>query len=399
MPRRPRASSDLTILIAAGSITLLLCVASFLLAPVDSTTYRDGSSYSPRPGGAKAAFVMLRETGYHIDRSFEPLTAIRSRPQATVLILANPARSPSQQDVRALERFLAAGGIVVATDAAGAEFLPGLPGRGSRSASSAQPAPVPAAIVSPVTAGVPDVEMPTASAPVPPDSPYVVVYGSDRSPAIVLARVGEGMALWWADSRPLTNGAIRRSGHAELLLNIAGPPGERAILWDEHYHGLSRSFWSYLAATPLGFSSLQLGVIAAAALFTWSRRKWPIRALHVEPRTSPLEFVESMGALYQRAGVACSAVATVRARVRRALLATTRLPASTDDDTLADAVGQRRPIAAATVERVLRESADAARSADLGSTEAAAIVSRLQELTANLAAPRSIPAAGRRAAD
>ena len=109
--------------------------------------------------------------------------------------------------------------------------------------------------------------------------------------------------MWWASSAPLANGAIGRPQHVELLVNTLGPPGARTILWDEFYHGHTRSFWSYLAATP--FASRH------RCRPCGDRRRWRssptpgagVRSARrvVEPRTSPLEFVDTMGGLYERA--------------------------------------------------------------------------------------------------
>ena len=89
--------------------------------------------------------------------------------------------------------------------------------------------------------------------------------------------------------------------HVELLVNTLGPAGTRTVLWDEFYHGHTRSFWSYLADTPFFFAILQLAAIVGVALFTYARRRRPIRERVLEPRTSPLEFIDTMGGLYERA--------------------------------------------------------------------------------------------------
>ncbi len=66
----------------------------------------------------------------------------------------------------------------------------------------------------------------------------------------------------------------------------------------------------------------------------------------VEPRTSPLEFIDTMGGLYERARASAAAVATVYAHVRRRLLTALGLPLNTGDERLvavaADASGVRR---------------------------------------------------------
>jgi hypothetical protein len=386
MPARPPAS-DLKILIAAAAVTLLLSIASFLVAPVDSASYVTGSSYSPRADGAKAAFLMLKESGYAVERSFEPLTALRRSPERTVLILAAPVEGPSQQDIRVLRHFVEAGGIVLTTDRSGGEFLPGVPAPGPRDAFPEELTTVSAAIASPLTTGVPRIEVHRASKSLASASQYVTVYGDDASPAVVMARLGSGTAVWWADSWPLTNEGISASGHAELLLNLVGAPGARTVLWDEHYHGHARSLWSYIAGTPLPFVGLQMLLLSLAAVLAWSRRKWPIRHPVEVSRTSPLEFVDSMGALYERAGVARAAIATARARTRRDLIAAVRAPSATADAALARMVADRAGVEVPKIEGALAMGSEGATGADVDDAAAVRIVAELQRIAA---AARSI---------
>jgi hypothetical protein len=380
MPASWRAS-DLTIFAAAAAGTVLLTVASFLIAPPDLLPRNDGSSYAAHPGGGKAAFLLLQQMEYTIGRSFEPLTSLAGRtPESTALVLASPSQAASEQDKRALLTFLEQGGFVLGTGAEAAGFLPGGLRRTSRAAAVEERR---AATPSPLSAGIDGIEMSAAVDEIPLHSPFVPVFGSFEEPAVLTARFGRGRAVWWSGSGPLANGGISAPGHVELLLNALGPASERLVLWDEFYHGHSRSVWSYLAATPLLSAALQLSLIGAIALFTFGRRRQPIRPLVVEPRTSPLEFIETMGRLYERARAATAAVATVRERVRRRLLEVLGLPPTTPDDRLATAAAERLTLGA-DAGAVLRRAREATSDPDLASREGVAIASELQALAADL---------------
>ncbi len=163
-------TSDLTVLLVAGAGTVLLTAASFMVAPPDTLPRNDGSSYAAHPDGARAAFLLLKELGYHVDRSFEPVTAIRHAPEHTALVLANPSEAPSAQDVQALQTFVERGGLVLATGPVAAAFLPGVPQKTQRRNDAAalrasrarrQDRALPAAL----TDGVESVDMPSATAP------------------------------------------------------------------------------------------------------------------------------------------------------------------------------------------------------------------------------------------
>jgi hypothetical protein len=382
-------TSDLTVLTIAGVGTVLLTAASFMVAPPDALPRNDGSSYAAHPDGARAAFLLLKELGYRVERSFEPITALRHAPEDTVLVLASPSEAPSAQDVQALRTFIERGGLVLATGPAAAKFLPGVPQTTPKSTdadalrasrSRRQDRALPARF----TDGVESIDMPAAPAPLPLDSQYVALYGTDQAPAVLTARVEKGRAVWWAGSSPLSNGGIGRPHHVELLANTVGPPQERAVLWDEFYHGHTRSFWSYLAGTPFFFAVLQLAAICAIALFTHARRRRPIRARVVVPRTSPLEFVDTMGGLYERARASAAAVATVYAHVRRRLLAAVGLPPNTADERLVAVAAERLAFDPAVLASALSHARAAATDPDLTARQAVPLVAELQTFAARV---------------
>jgi hypothetical protein len=367
------------VLAVAAAGTILLTTASFVVAPPDALPRNDGSSYAPHPDGARAAYLLLQQLGYSVDRSFEPLAALRRDPATTTLVIALPAVRPSDQDGRALRDFLSRGGRVLIAGAETAWFLPEVPKRmGTR---SSHPRKQLAAVPGPLTAGAPEVELPSAGAGVPLESPLVPVYGTYEDAAVLAGRIANGHVVWWAGAGPLLNGGIARPGHVELLVNSIGPSAGRTVLWDEFYHGHTRSLWSYFAGTPLPFALLQMMGLAGAALFTFTRRHKPVRALVAEPRTSPLEFIDTMGGLYERARAANAAVATVRSRVRRQLLDAAGLPPSTPDERLVHVVGERLSLGA-DVASVMKRSQDASFDRGLTAAEAVAIVTDLQGLAA-----------------
>jgi hypothetical protein len=64
---------------------------------------------------------------------------------------------------------------------------------------------------------------------------------------------------------------------------------------------------------------MQLAIACAAILFTFSRRSGPIRMPSGDSRLSPLEFVDTLGSLYQTARAAPAAVEIVYQRLRLSL--------------------------------------------------------------------------------
>ncbi|HZL18897.1 MAG TPA: hypothetical protein VFG23_14245, partial [Polyangia bacterium] len=135
---------------------------------------------------------------------------------------------------------------------------------------------------------------------------------------VVSYAVGKGEAIWWSSSMPLTNVGLHEDASLRLLLATAGAPG-RTVLFDEYNHGVVPSLWDTAKGLPLRWLLAQLVIIALLLVLSFSRRNGPIRMPVAIPRTSPVEFAESMGHLYQRAGATNAATGMARRRLLRFL--------------------------------------------------------------------------------
>jgi hypothetical protein len=211
-----------------------------------------------------------------------------------------------------------------------------------------------------------------------PQPPFTTIYADARGAAVVAGRIGRGRAIYWSSALPATNAAIDEPGHVELLVDAIGPPLDRRVLWDEHYHGHRRTAWSYASGTPLPAALAQLGVIGLAAFLTVSFRRRPLRAVPDPPRTAPLEFVDTMGGLYERAGATTTAVTVALAHLRRRLIAVSGLPADADDASLARTAAGRAGLSPEALTALLTRARDAARG-PLSASAALAVVRALQE--------------------
>ncbi|HVL67076.1 MAG TPA: DUF4350 domain-containing protein [Vicinamibacterales bacterium] len=373
--------TDFRLLVGIGLLTVLLVAAGAVIEPPAGPAAAAPSSFSASPGGGKAAYLTLRELGYRVERSFEPLTALRVDPRETTLILTGPVQ-PSRQDERALQEFLRAGGIALLTGPGGADLL-GVR-RVERPAPFAPVATHRALAASPLALGAGEITMPPAGeAGFGPE--YVPVFAdADTRPLVVTAVIDGGRAIWLAAPTPLMNEQIARARNLQFLLNVVGAPGERLVLWDEHYHGYGRSLWSYAANTPLPWILAQAALLALAAVAVVSRRSGPVRARLEDPRTSPLEFIEMLQALYRRADAAPAAVASALHRFRRALTMVAGVPGTAADDVAARAAAAKLGLTASDVLQLLEESRRAAGEPRVEETAALALTARLQELIARL---------------
>ena len=305
--------SDRRLLIGAG-VFLLLVIVALALVPQDEEESSVPSSYSAQSRGAKAAFLLLQESGYNVARWERPPAELPSEPAHTVLVLAAPFRPISRDEKNALQTYLGRGGRILATGSRVSSYLP-------QADIDYEPLPAPnwkeyqPQLLTPLTSGGAIQMSPTAYWK-GPAAGFLAHYADDGRPIVVSYKVGNGEVIWWGASTPLTNAAIAKSGNLALLLNSLGRPGEVQIFWDEYFHGYRSSVGGYLDHPPIAYGLLQCALVFLALIFTFSRRHGPIHPLPEPSRLSPLEFIHTLGKLYRRANAVHPALAIPYARFR-----------------------------------------------------------------------------------
>jgi hypothetical protein len=310
-------AGDRRLLIAAGVVMVVLLALTFALAPAPKQqSIGSPSSYSSEWAGGRAAFLLLNQLGYRVERWELSPEELPSNPQGTVLILAEPEEA-SVDERMAIRQFVMGGGRVLALGGAAASLVPDaeaiqIPDWNLKSKTFS------ALVPSPLTRNAPEITMVAPDAWTGHSASQLGVYGTTDKPVVVAYPVGRGEVIWWASSSPLSNGIIREKDNLTFFLNAVGPTTTR-VLWDEYFHGARRSLLSYFAETPLPWAGLQVGIAFLAAMFTFSRRSGPIRVPAMESRLSPLEFVETLGDLYESADASPAAVGVAYQRFRTTL--------------------------------------------------------------------------------
>ena len=166
-------------------------------------------------------------------------------------------------------------------------------------------------------------------------------YGSEQGATVTKMRVGEGEIIWWGADSPLTNYGITKASNLALFLNCAGSPAATRVLWDEYFHGVRPGLWHYLSHTPLPWALLQLLTLAAFVVITYARRSGAVRPLRRKSRLSPLEFIETVGALYQLKGAAAGALEIAYSRFRFLLARRLGIPSTTPTAVLVRSVREK----------------------------------------------------------
>ena len=273
-----------------------LAVALILLLAVFTPEEQEDfpTTYGTDTHGAKAAYLLLAQSGFHVERWTRPLPElIPSVDSHTVLILPSPDGAPPTTDtVRAV---LDHGGRVLTAGLYGANILPDASaapgGHGPAHDCQAEPDGF-----SPLNVST-GVHLRTTTRWTATGPRFHVDYTCEGLPVAVHYSVGKGQAIWWADALPLENAGITQGGNLALLLASIGSVAGARIVWDEAPPSEPASLWSYAEGTPVGLIGWQLALVVGLLLFSISRRSGPLRPDPVVSRAAPMEFVAAMGAL------------------------------------------------------------------------------------------------------
>ena len=373
--------SDRRLLIWAGVFLLPLIVALAFFSQ-DEEESAVPSTYSAQTRGAKAAYLLLQDAGYNVERWEQSPADLPADPAHTILVLASPFRSPSKEEKNALQIYLDRGGKVLATGSSASYYLP-------RAETENEALPAPAwkeyqpQMVTPLTRGGAIQMSPTAYWKGAATS-VLAHYADEGRPIVVSYKVGQGEVIWWGASTPLTNAAIAKVGNMALLLNSLGEPGEFHVFWDEYFHGYKNSVSGYISAPPMLWGLVQCLLVFAALIFTFSRRNGPIRPLPEPSRLSPLEFVHTLGKLYRRANAVHSALAIPYARFRSMITRQLGLHADVPVADLARAVRNQLRYKDDSFEELLRQIESTLHNPELAEAYALELVQQLDRHTQNL---------------
>ena len=386
--------ADRKLLLGAAVFVVLLVAGTVLIGPPNRGPESSvPSTYSSASAGARAAYLLLRDLRYPVRRWEEPPDHLADAGHSSVLILAEPTDKPSKHEKQALLRFVQSGGrILFCGDAIQSFFSSAMISESVRGADWEK---FSAGLPSYFSQGAENIIMQPKAFWKRPAVTQLPLYGNPDAAAIITWRMGAGELVWWAGATPLTNAGIRQADNLRLFLNAVSPrsPNQPAnIYWDEYFHGQRGSLWSYVAGTPVAWGLLQLGFILAAVLFTFSRRWGPIAAPTARSRLSPLEFVDTLGGLYERAGATSVAVDVAYRHLRLKLTQKLALPAAITNPNLAAAAHARLGWNSDELQTTLERAGAAAATRKLSAAAGLELIQNLEAYTHRLGVPKiSVP--------
>jgi hypothetical protein len=333
--------ADRRLLIGAGVVFLALVIVGLLFANAGGSEAEIPTTYSSASGGARAAFLLLQESGYNVERWRRSPKDLPDGSGVT-LIVAEPLVAPTIEERQQVNAFVRGGGRLIAIGPFGGLFFIEDNGVALDPISGGLWKKVRAASPSPITRAAPEITLaPKAYWKIPPFA--VPLYGDPDRPLVVRTRAQAGEVLWWASATPLTNAGLREPGNMEFFLAAIGNREGNRILFDEYFHGYSDSDppKTSTSRAPLTWLGVQLALLAVVTLLAYSRRSLPVWVPAPESRLSPFEFVETLGNLYERANAAGVAVDICYQRFRFALARRLGLAGNVKAEELAQAVRDR----------------------------------------------------------
>jgi Domain of unknown function (DUF4350) len=403
--------SDRKFLLTSGAILGALTVVALLSgSPSGGESAGFVSSYSAASDGSKAAYTLLEELGYRVERWNQPPTELPESDNA-VLIMADPLITASAEESSALLGFVRKGGRIVITGLGGARIL-GESGPAEGTERTFEWKRFPAELPSAVSANAPEISMGGNIRWLKLGPDQLRCYGDRQGAAVVQNQLGKGEIIWWADSAPLTNYGLTQASNLTLFLNSVGPVApprprgqqtgspkefdraslQRAhVLWDEYYHGDRAGLWSYLGRTPVPWFLMQLALVFAATVFTYGRRAGPIRPLRQKSRLSPLEFVETLGDLYWRKRYSAGALEVAYQRFRSLVQRRLGLASSASTEELYRGVCDQLGWTLPGFWQALQRCERGVRDSDLGDVESLHLIQELYDYSHRLGLQRSLP--------
>jgi hypothetical protein len=310
------------------------------------------SSHSAQKDGSQALYAWLAQLGYRVSNHPESVFAVPAQTKAVFLLEPDPNLPLQSNEWQALDRFVQDGGILVCA------------GDGAGSASVARHygfSTQPAGYNHSVAAFTPVLRSPPldTARKIPLSENYLERAEFDYLPVLVADQhvyaaslpKGQGQVILVADSALFNNAGLKQAGAAELLLNLLAPiPRGTAIWFDEWHHGertleTTRSgLEDWLVYTPTGQAVLWVLLVVFVGLVLQGRYFGrPLAAQKDVDRRAPLEYVNALARLSQRAGHRSEILSGYYRQLKRSLSQRYRIDPNLPDPEIARKLAETHP--------------------------------------------------------
>jgi len=356
-----------TLLAVLGAVV----VAVALLTPEAAGRSEGGrSSYSTAPGGLGIAYELAERTGWKVERRLAPLDSAESPPSVQVVI--DPRVALGAHEVhRLFENVRRGGALIVSLDGAdeitdSLDVDMGPPGRILEGYNDPQ-CPEHSSFRSRALLAIPP-EVRGLVWKTKPAGLTTIVHGQLRDRADLSVAegfpLGKGRIVVVSQSAIFSNDAVRVCewaadlAVARVFEYVKGSSRGQPLVFDEYHHGFgvhnstTTAIWIYLSSTASGHLLAQLAVAGLILLLAFAPRPLPpVDPVRV-PRRSPLEHADALAHAYADVGATRTATERLVYGLRRRAGRTITVPSGASDPVFLDAVAEREPSLARSVETV-----------------------------------------------
>lgn len=349
-----KLGADQRLILILISVMLVFIIGISVLAPKQSEDDPTPLSTNNGPLGVKAAYLILEGLGHKTSRWSKSLAELNqqirdSDAEKTTLVLLEPVFDATQEaDLKAqLAQFMSRGGHVLTSGSSGARLLGGSVDQSMLDEGIC--ATKPEGDSSLARAG--SVEMVNHGGWRMDDPQFhgdnlITPQHCGKTAAVIQftmpGTAGRGGAVWWTSATPMSTVELKQDAALRLMLASVGD--QRDVIFEDSLHKLDRTLWDAAKGLPLGWLEFQAAALFVLLIFSFSRRRGPIRMPLQIPRTSPVEFATSMGDLYEKGRAISAVIEAAKRRLYRML--SNELGIATDTvkggpDAIAEAVQKR----------------------------------------------------------
>lgn len=307
------------------------------------------SSDSSAPDGARALWLWLEELGHTV--SDEVAATFGPPPDASVVLVLEPAMSIDAQEWQTLDEWVDGGGTLVL---AGEHVFTAFAVRHYDFEMEYSGATLTPTLQAPLMTSPPL----TSTTHVRPRSylktdrmDTVIHLAAASEPVLVSFEQGAGRVILSSAAYPFTNAGLKRQGNPELVLNVVTAAKRSGTIWfDEWHHGRRGAEaditgpTDWLRQTPAGRALLYSAAVVFLALLLQGRRLGrPMPLPSRVARRTPLEHITAIANLNRRAGHRQAVLEYHRRRLKRGLGKRYRLEPTLPDDEYVDRLACLNP--------------------------------------------------------
>ncbi|HJU92188.1 MAG TPA: DUF4350 domain-containing protein [Pyrinomonadaceae bacterium] len=432
---RQRLTMILTFVVIIGVLVLLNSLTYVKdEQPRDMEIAPNRSTYHSGPTGTRALHDYLNEAGYKVIRWRETPAKLagNSGSLITTFVVVGNAQVPfTEEEAKALHKWIALGGRLVLVDRDADSFLlpksegwsinftgfslpdldtdpadakkmtenvtalhPVQPTALTRTVTSIMPSRFASRIttVSPVENSSQTYEPidfgddDTGEKYFEMSSQAPITHFADENGALLVDYAyGLGRVVVLSDPYIVSNGGIALNDNLQLAINTLGYKG--VIAFDEYHQGrgiTGNALASYFAGTPVIALGAQLVLLILLVLWSNARRFGRPLPLQQVDRRSSLEFVASMAELQERSRAFDLAIENIYTRTRRVLARYAGVDHNSPRSMIAERVALRSTINQHKLETLMRQCEEAVNGEPINWRQSIDLVRRLREVERDL---------------